>query len=118
MTNQGHPPEKSTALYLEHFSTNPTVLPYGGQLLEGKDSISEFYLSVFSMGSVISNAYTEPTISISDGFAVRTYSGTVEFLPTGSEESLGFTNVYTDVLIQENATWKIDWHSWVPAQSD
>ena len=116
MTNQGHPTEKATVLYLEYFSSDPTVLPYGGHLLEGRHAVSDFYSSVFSMGTIISNSYTEPTISVSDGFAVRTYEGTAEFRPFESEDILSYTNVYTDVLVQENDAWRIDWHSWVPAQ--
>jgi len=118
MTNQGYPMEKATALYLEYFSTDPTVLPYGGHLLEGRNAVSDFYSSVFSMGTVVSNYYTEPTISISDGFVVRTYEGTSEFRPSGGEDTLSYTNVYTDVLVRENDAWRIDWHSWAPVQSN
>ena len=118
MTNQGYPPEKANALYLEYFSAQPMVLPFGGELLVGKEAIGEFYDRVFSMGKVISNAYTEPTIGIADGYVVRVYQGTAEFQPTGSDEVSSFTNLYTDVMVYEESGWKIQWHSWVTIATD
>jgi len=118
MTNQGHPPEMMSARYLEFFSTDPSVLPYGGDLMEGREAVSAFYSSVFSMGTIVSISYTEPTIRITDGFAVRIYQGTAELQLSGSEEHLRYTNVYTDVLVRDDGVWKIDWHSWVPAPSN
>ena len=118
MTNQGYPPEKSNALYLDYFSANPIVLPYGGEILVGTEEVSEFYTDVFSMGTLISNAYGEPTIGISEGYVVRIYEGTAEFLPSGGDEVFTYTNVYTDILVYEDGEWKIQWHSWVPAPAN
>ena len=118
MTNQGHPPEKVSALYLEYFAADPIVLPYGGRTLVGVEEISDFYAKAFSMGTLISNSYEEPILGISDQYVVRTYEGTAEFQPSGDEEIFTYTNVYTDVLIYEDGDWKIQWHSWVPAPSN
>jgi hypothetical protein len=118
MTNQGHPPEKASALYLDYFSANPIVLPYGGKMLVGKDEVADFYAEVFSMGTIISNSYTNATIGIADEYVVRIYEGTAEFQPFGEEEIFSYTNVYTDVLVYEDGKWKIQWHSWVRAPAD
>jgi ketosteroid isomerase-like protein len=118
MTNQGHLPDTMSAKYLEFFSSDPSVLPYSGDLLEGREAVSAFYSSVFSMGTLGSNSYTEPTIRITEGFAVRIYQGTAEIQLSGSEKPMRYTNVYTDVLVREDGVWKIDWHSWVPAPSN
>ena len=115
MTNQGHPPEHANKLYLEYFSANPSVLPHGGELLTGKEEIAAFYTEVFSAGKLISNAYKEPVIGISDHYAVRVYEGTAEIQPSNRRRAISYTNIYTDVMVREEGQWKIQWHSWVPA---
>ena len=115
MINEGHPAQVASALYLEFFSANPSVLPYGGELLKGQSEVKDFYTRVFSMGTLISNVYSAPTIEVADGFAVRTYEGTAEIQMMDGSEVLKYTNVYSDVLVPENGEWKIFWHSWVPA---
>ena len=118
MTNQGHAPEEMTALYLEYFSADPIVLPYGGETLDGTDEIADFYSRVFSIGTLINNAYAEPMIGISEGYVVRIYQGTAEIQPPDTEETVSYTNVYTDVLVYQDGDWKIQWHSWVPAPAN
>jgi len=115
MVNEGHAAEKSSSLYLNYFAVDPNVLPYGSQLLSGKAEVLDFYTKVFSIGTVVSNSYTEPTIEVAGEFAIRTYEGTAQIQLSESNDLISFTNVYTDVLVSENGEWKILWHSWVPA---
>jgi ketosteroid isomerase-like protein len=114
LTVSGLPVAESMTKYVDYFSEDSVLLPAGGDPIEGKAAILEFYVTGFEGVEILTNEYSE-IVSIVDGdFAVRRYIGTASARSAPASDPSYHTNRYVDVLRNDDGEWKIVWHSFVP----
>ncbi len=111
-------PETLADIHLDHFATDPIVLPPDRAAIVGRAAVERFYHDAYRQIEIVDNTYRRLEIDVRGDTAIRRWIGTGVFRLSGESETIRGTQRYLEVLVREGRHWKILLHTWTPVPSN